>query len=107
MKRGEVWQVDLGAKAGKRPALILTRGDVIPYLSKLTVAEITTQKKGYPTEVDIDQKANLSRPSVVQLDNIQTISKDRFIKLIGALDRSDMRIINEKIIFALDLVETI
>jgi len=107
MKRGEVWQVDLGAKAGKRPALILTRGDVIPYLSKLTVAEITTQKKGYPTEVDIDQKANLPRPSVVQLDNIQTISKDRFIKLIGTLDRSDMRIINEKIIFALDLTETI
>ncbi|MCK6622957.1 MAG: type II toxin-antitoxin system PemK/MazF family toxin [Calditrichaceae bacterium] len=106
MKRGEVWQVDLGAKAGKRPALILTRGDVIPYLNKLTVAEITTQKKGYPTEVDIDQKANLPLPSVVQLDNIQTIPKSRFIKFIGMLDKTDMKLINEKIIFALDLIET-
>ena len=107
MKRGEVWQVDLGFKAGKRPVLILTRSDVIPYLNKLTVAEITTQKKGYPTEVDIDQKANLPKASVVQLDNIQTIPRDRFIKFIGTLDETEMKIINEKIIFALDLLETI
>ena len=106
MKRGEVWQVDLGAKAGKRPVVIFTRADVISYLNKLTVAEITSQKKGYPTEVDIGQKASLPRPSVVQLDNIQTIPKDRFIKYIGTLDKSVMRNISEKIIFALDLVET-
>ncbi len=59
MKRGDVWQADLGAKAGKRPVVILTRSAAIPYLNKVTVAEITSHRKGYPTEVDIGQKANL------------------------------------------------
>jgi mRNA-degrading endonuclease toxin of MazEF toxin-antitoxin module len=62
MKRGDVWEADLGGQAGKRPVVILTRGAVIPHLNKVTVAEITTQGKGYPTEVDIDQQANLPPP---------------------------------------------
>lgn len=59
MNRGEIWQADPGARAGKRPVVILTRSGAIPYLNKLTVAEITSQIKGYQIEVDIDQKANL------------------------------------------------
>jgi len=35
----------------------------------------------------------------------QTVPKDRFQKYIGALDESDMKLINQKIIFALDLIE--
>jgi mRNA-degrading endonuclease toxin of MazEF toxin-antitoxin module len=103
MKRGEIWQADLGAKAGKRPVLILTRSGAIPYLNKLTVAEITSQIKGYRTEVDLDQKANLPMPSFVQLDNIQTIPKPRFEKFIGTLDDSTMKSISSKAVFALSL----
>ena len=103
MKRGEVWQADLGSKAGKRPVAILTRSAVIPYLNKLTVAEITSQIKGYRTEVDIDQKANLPMPSFAQLDNIQTIPKPRLEKFIGTLDDSTMKIISAKVVFALNL----
>lgn len=65
MNGSEIWQADLGAKAGKRPVVILTRSAVIPYLNKVAVTEITSQSKGYPTEVDIDQKANLPTPSFV------------------------------------------
>ena len=38
MNRGDVWMLDLGGRAGRRPALILTRQAVIPYVNKLTVA---------------------------------------------------------------------
>ena len=72
MNWGDVWQLDLGGRAGRRPAVILTRQGVIPHLNKLTVAEITSAGKGYPTEVAIGQKANLRRESYVQLDNLQT-----------------------------------
>ena len=105
MKRGEIWIVDLGAMAGKRPAVILTRSGVIPYVNKLTVAEITSQIKGYPTEVDIDQKANLPQPSFVQLDNLQTVPKQRFEKFIGTLDDSTMKMVSEKVVLALNLEE--
>jgi mRNA interferase MazF len=103
MKRGDLWEADLGARAGKRPVVILTRSAVIPYLNKVTVAEITSQGKGYPTEVDIDQQANLARHSFVQLDNIQTIAKQRLQKYIGTLDEASMKAIGQKLVLALNL----
>ena len=107
MNRGDVWQLDLGGPAGKRPALILTRQGVIPYLNKVTVAEITSVGKGYPTEVAIGQKANLTKESFVQLDNIQTVSKARFVKYLGALDPATMQTVGRKLILALGLEDSL
>ena len=107
MNRGDVWQLDLGGRAGRRPAVILTRQGVIPHLNKLTVAEITSAGKGYPTEVAIGQKANPRRESYVQLDNLQTVSKARFVKYLGALESSTMRTIGRKLILALGLEDSI
>ena len=91
MNRGDVWQLDFGGRSGRRPALILTRQGVISHLNKLTVAEITSSAKGYPTEVAIGHKANLPKESYIQLDNIQTVSKVRFVKYLGGLDATTMR----------------
>jgi mRNA interferase MazF len=103
MNRGDVWQLDLGGRARRRPALVLTRQAVIAHLNKLTVAEITSAGKGYPTEVAIGQRANLPRDSYVELDNIQTVAKARFVKYLGALDAATMREVNRRLILALGL----
>jgi mRNA-degrading endonuclease toxin of MazEF toxin-antitoxin module len=103
MNRGDIWQLDLGGKAGRRPALILTRHGVIPHVNKLTVAEITTHGKGYPTEVPLGQKGNLRQASFVELDNLQTVPKARFVKYIGTLDSDTMRQVGRRIILALGL----
>ena len=42
-----------------RPVLVVTRQAVIDYLDKLTVVDVTTKGKGYPTEVVIDHCGNL------------------------------------------------
>ena len=107
MNRGDVWQIDLGGRAGRRPALIVTRQAVISHLNKVTVAEITSARKGYPTEVAIGQKANLPKDSYVQLDNIQTVSKDRFVKYVGALDAAAMKAIGRKLVLALGLEDCV
>ncbi len=107
MNRGDVWQLDLGGRAGRRPALVLTRQAVIPYVNKLTVAEITSHGKGYPTEVALGHKANLAKESFAQLDNLQTVSKTRFIKYVGALDPSTMRTVGRKLILALGLEDCV
>src|SRR5262249_32018721 len=107
VNRGDVWQLDLGGRAGRRPALIITRQGVISNLNKLTVAEITTTGKGYPTEVPLGQKANLPKESYVQLDNIQTVAKDRFVKYLGSLDPTTMRIVGRKLILALGLEDCV
>ena len=107
MNRGDVWVLDLGGRAGRRPALIMTRQAVIPYVNKLTVAEITSSGKGYPTEVSIRQKANLPKESYVQLDNIQTVAKTRFVRYVGALDVATLRTIGRKAILALGLEDVV
>jgi mRNA-degrading endonuclease toxin of MazEF toxin-antitoxin module len=58
MNWGDIWIIDLGGRIGRRPVLIITRDNVIEYLEKVTIAEITTQGKGYPTEVFVGQKGN-------------------------------------------------
>ena len=57
MNRGDIWIINLGGRAGRRPVLVLTRQNIIEYLNKVAVVEITTKGKGYPTEYFIDQRA--------------------------------------------------
>ena len=107
MNRGDVWQLDLGGRAGRRPALIITRQGIIAHVNKLTVTEISSIGKGYPTEVALGHQANLPKESYVQLDNIQTISKDRFLKYLGSLDAATMRTVGRKLILALGLEDVV
>lgn len=107
MNRGDVWQIDLGGRAGRRPAVILTRQAVIAHLNKLTVAEVTSVGKGYPTEVAIGHQANLTKPSFVQLDNVQTVAKARFVKYLGALDAATLREVGRRLVLALGLEDSL
>ena len=107
MNRGDIWQLDLGEPAGRRPAVILTRQGVIAHVNKVTVAEITSRGKGYPTEVPLGQKANLPKESYIQLDNIQTIAKTRFVKYLGTLDAATMRVVGRKLVLALGLEDSL
>jgi mRNA-degrading endonuclease toxin of MazEF toxin-antitoxin module len=103
MNRGDVWYVDMGGRAGKRPVVVLTRQAVLDYLNKITVAEITSQSKGYPTEVSIGTGGNLSSPSFVQANNIHTVPKHRLVKYSGTLNEALLVKISRKVILALGL----
>jgi mRNA-degrading endonuclease toxin of MazEF toxin-antitoxin module len=103
VNRGDIWLIDLGGRAGRRPVLVLTRQNVLQYVNKVTVVEVTTKGKGYPTETDIDQKANLPRSSFVQADNLHTVPKQRLFKYVGTLDPGTMREVSKKVILALEL----
>ena len=103
MNRGDIWQIDLGGRIGIRPVVVLSRQNVLEYLNKVTVAEVTTKGKGYPTEVFIDQKANLPKPSFVQADNLHTVPKASLKKRLGTLDPDTMLEVSQKIVLALEL----
>ncbi len=53
------------------------------------------------------EKAVLQKESYAQLDNIQTISKDRFLKYLGSLDAATMRTVGRKLILALGLEDVV
>ena len=103
MNRGDVWLINLGGRIGTRPVVVLTRQNVLEYLNKVTVAEITTKGKGYPTEVYIAQKANLPKPSFIQADNLHTVPKNLLEKYVGTLDPNTMLEVSRKVVLALEL----
>lgn len=103
MNRGDIWLIDLGGKIGKRPAVILTRQNVIEFLNKVSVAEITSKGKGYPTEIFIGHKANLAKASFIQADNVHTVPKGRLVKYVGTLDPHTMQEVSKKGVLALGL----
>ena len=103
MNRGDVWLIDLGGRIGTRPVVVLTRQNVLRFLNKVTVAEITTKGKGYPTEIFINQKANLPKPSFVQTENLHTVTKKKLKKFLGTLDQDTMTKVSQKVVLALEL----
>ena len=103
MNRGDVWLIDLGGRVGTRPVVILTRQNVLKFLNKVTVAEITTKGKGYPTEIFINQKANLPKPSFIQAENLHTVTQKKLEKFIGTLDQDTMLKVSQKVVLALEL----
>lgn len=104
MKRGDIWEAEVGGKVGRRPVLILTRSGVIPYLSKVVVAEITTQGKGYPTQVSIGQRGNLTKPSFVSAESLHSLPKDRLRRYLGELPEDLLLQVSRAVVFALDLI---
>jgi mRNA-degrading endonuclease toxin of MazEF toxin-antitoxin module len=101
--RGDLWVGDF-PDYGTRPAIIVTRNAMIPYLANLTVVTTTTRIRGWETEVELTPESHgLSKLSVASCHNILTVKKDYFIRRLGKLDIDTMNAIDEAIKLALDL----
>lgn len=95
--RGELFYCDLGTtfgseQGGIRPVLIL-QNDVGNRFSPTTiVAPLTTRigKAILPTHVLIKQQQGLTSDSIVLLEQIRTIDKNRLRGFVGVLDRCTM-----------------
>ncbi len=68
-----------------RPVLILTREVVRPYLSRVTVAPITSTIRGLSTEVPVGPANGLDHDSVVSCDSILTVPASALGRQIGSL----------------------
>ena len=53
------------------------------YLNKVIVGEVTSTMRGIPEEVRLGRREGLTRPSVVNLDNIHVIAKARLGDRLG------------------------
>ena len=107
MIHGDLRLIDLGGRIGRRPVIVLTRQNVLQFANKVIVAEVTTRGKGYPTEIDIDQEADLPKQSFVQVDNLHTVPKQRLERYVGTLDPETMREVSRKVVLALELESSV
>ena len=85
VSRGEIWWYE-HPEHGRRPFLILTRSEAIPFLQQVIAIPATRTIRGIPTEVTLDSDDGMPEPCVLTLDNITTIHPALGTKRITALD---------------------
>ncbi|MPY83538.1 MAG: type II toxin-antitoxin system PemK/MazF family toxin [Actinophytocola sp.] len=68
-----------------RPVLVLTREAVRPYLTRVTVAPITSTIRGLSTEIPVGANNGLDHDCVVSCDNIVTVPKSALGRHVGYL----------------------
>lgn len=113
VKRGDVYFADLSPvvgseQGGVRPVLILQNDIGNRFSPTVIVAAITAQiqKAKLPTHVEIDAKRyGLERDSVILLEQIRTIDKQRLTDKIMHLDEEVMEKIDYALQISLGLVE--
>ncbi len=98
-KRGEIYLVNFDPTIGSeikktRPALII-QNDISNQYSPVTIvsaiSSFETEEKIYPNEIHISIKeSGLPKNSIVLLNQIRTIDKERLIKKIGQLNNQKM-----------------
>ncbi|MFM7886430.1 MAG: type II toxin-antitoxin system PemK/MazF family toxin [Pseudanabaena sp.] len=112
-KRGEIYLVNFDPTVGSeiqktRPALIL-QNDISNQYSPITiVAAITSQfdTETYPTEVLINPpEGGLTVTSVVLLNQIRSIDKQRLVKRMGVISDHLMGYVDNAIQISLGLIE--
>jgi mRNA interferase MazF len=101
MRRGEIRWYRFGAPDKRRPVLVLTRDSALEFLGEVTVAPITSTIRDIPSEVLLTEEDGMPRASVVNLDYLQTISRERLAGLITILPSHRMEEVRTALLFAL------
>lgn len=108
-RRGDIWLVNFNPakgseQKGMRPALII-QNDIGNEVSPVTiVAAISSVTKAYPINVEIKPaESGLTKDSVVKLNQIRTIDKERLIRRLGRLDSQKMKEVNSALMLSLGL----
>lgn len=101
MQRGEIRWYRFSSPDKKRPVLLLTRDSVLEYLGEVTIAPVTTTIRDIPTEVLLSPEDGMPRACAVNLDHVQTVSKDKLGGVITVLPASRMEEVRSALLFAL------
>ncbi|WP_067625106.1 type II toxin-antitoxin system PemK/MazF family toxin [Alicyclobacillus acidiphilus] len=113
VKRGDIFFADLSPVVGSeqggfRPVLIIQNDIGNRFSPTVIVAAITAQiqKAKLPTHVEIKaEKYGLDRDSVILLEQLRTLDKQRLTDKITHLDEPMMKMVNEGLLISLGLVD--
>jgi mRNA interferase MazF len=89
-ERGDVWLADVPGDK-RRPVVVLTRTSVLPRLTMILVAPVTTRVRQIPTEVPLGPDQGLARQCVANFDNILPLPKEKLIHHVGRLGTPELQ----------------
>ena len=102
VKRGDIYYADLSPvigseQGGVRPVLIIQNDIGNRYSPTVIAAAITSQrdKTKLPTHIQVNADGSgLAKDSIVLLEQVRTIDKQRLKEKMGCLDSSSMDMVN-------------
>ena len=111
IKRGDMFYADLSPVVGSeqggiRPVVIIQNDVGNKFAPTVIVAAVTSRiskKPNQPTHVLIDKNPAFSRPSVVLLEQIFTIDKERINNFMGLTSEWEMKQIEEVLLKSLGM----
>ena len=111
IERGELYYADLSPvvgseQGGLRPVLIIQNDIGNKYSPTVIIAAITSQiqKAKLPTHIELNHNLyNLTKDSVVLLEQIRTLDKLRLRDRIGQLDHLTMQKVNIALLISLGI----
>lgn len=111
MKRGDVFYADLrpvvgSEQGGVRPVLIIQNDVGNKYSPTVICAAITSKlnKAKLPTHIELDaKKYGLIKDSVILLEQLRTIDKQRLKDKVCHLDEEIMKQVNLSLLISLEL----
>jgi len=101
VKRGEVRWYRFSSPDKRRPVVILTRDSILEYLAEVTVAPVTSTVRDIPSEVALTKEDGMPRECAVNLDHIQTVSRNKIGSLITTLRPERLTELRSAMLFAL------
>jgi mRNA interferase MazF len=76
---------------GRRPFLILSRDEVIPWINAVITAPITRTIRGIPSELPLDRADGMPDSCVATFDNVSVLTKSALRSRICTLGPARMR----------------
>lgn len=108
--RGEIWLVDWSPgrgseQLGVRPALVVQNDIGNTFSTTTIVAAVSTKRsKEYPFHITVQpSESGLSEASVIKLEQIMTIDKERFVRKVGTVGWATMAKVDLALRYSLGL----
>lgn len=101
LRRGEIRFCSFPPPDKERPVVVVTRDSALRYLNRVTVAPVTSTRRGVPSEVNLDVEDGLKGPCAINLHNLVTIDQARLRGRIGELSRERLTAVCTALAFAL------
>jgi mRNA interferase MazF len=85
----------LGSEIQKtRPCVIVSPNEMNKYLNTIVISPMTSSLKEYPTRIPVNHN---HQKGMIAIDQIRTVNKKRIIKLLGKLNKTEIKMTKEVI----------
>ncbi len=111
IRRGDIYYADLNPvisseQGGRRPVLIISNDTGNRHSPTVIIAAITSRvhtKAKLPTHTAVNDFEGLDKDSIILLEQIRTIDKQRLREYLGTLDRRFLDSANEALAISIGL----